>query len=108
MTKYYVNGNEVDVLEFNGELEDAVNDYVAENYDDILDDFYPEVEIGYCHFYASEILYRCDPVAYRCGLSDEQSAQLEDAKFELENYGRVTINDTEFIMDEIDEEAEEE
>lgn len=106
MTKYYVNGNEVDVLEFNQELEDAVNDFVADNYDEILDECYPEVQIGCCSFYASEILYKCDPIAYRCGLSDEQSAKLEDAKWEIEQYGSVSINGTEFIMDEEDEDED--
>ena len=43
---------------------------LKEQYDNLLDDIYPEVKIGYSTFTASEILFCCDPIAYRQGLLD--------------------------------------
>ena len=54
---------------------------------------------------ASMVLKKCDPVAYRCGKSDYESSLLEDAQYELENYGSYEINGDTF---EIEEEEEEE
>lgn len=39
-------------------------------FDEYLDDSSEQVNIGYGTFYASEILKRCDPIAYRLGVSD--------------------------------------
>ena len=43
---------------------------LRESFDQMLDEVYPEVKIGYSTFTASEILYCCDPVAYQIGLSE--------------------------------------
>ena len=107
MKKYYINDYEVDYLDFKNALEDEINVYVEENYDDLLDEIYPEVEIGCCHFYPSEILKNCDPVAYRCGQSDEESYQLGEAENQLEDGDAFEINGIEFrIEDEEDEEED--
>ena len=81
------------------ELEES--DYES-SYDDMLDDCYPEV----FNILPSRILSKCDPIAYRCGLSDyldgldvsddtnyqkleqeleELQAELEELEEELEN-----------------------
>lgn len=39
-------------------------------FDEYLDDSTEQVNIGYGTFYASEILKRCDPIAYRLGVAD--------------------------------------
>lgn len=39
-------------------------------FDEYLDDSTEPINIGYGTFYASEILKRCDDVAYRMGLND--------------------------------------
>lgn len=44
-------------------------DEVQERYDEMLDESGP-VKIGSLEFYPSRILRECDPIAYRCGLSD--------------------------------------
>jgi hypothetical protein len=50
---------------------------IKESYDQLLDEIYPDVKIGYSTFTASEILFNCDPIAYRVGLSDYE-ASLEE------------------------------
>lgn len=53
---------------------------IKESFDAMLDECYPEIKIGYSTFTASEILFNCDPVAYRIGLSEH-----EDYLAEMEN-----------------------
>jgi hypothetical protein len=43
---------------------------IKDQYDQMLDESYPEVKIGYSTFTASEILACCDPVMYREGFLD--------------------------------------
>jgi len=50
---------------------------IKESYNQLLDEIYPDVKIGYSTFTASEILFNCDPIAYRVGLSDYE-ASLEE------------------------------
>ena len=50
---------------------------VQEMYDDMLNDVYGPVKIGYLEFDPSEILRELDPIAYRCGLADYES-ELEE------------------------------
>lgn len=47
-------------------------------YDELLDDCYPVYKIGDLTFYPSQILKECDPIAYRCGLSDFESTLEEN------------------------------
>ena len=51
-----------------------------ESFDQALDDLYPDVKIGYSTFTASEILFNCDPVAYRIGLSEHEDYLAEMEK----------------------------
>ena len=39
-------------------------------YDEMLDECYPIVKIGYLEFYPSNILWKMDNIAYECGLSE--------------------------------------
>jgi hypothetical protein len=47
-------------------------------FDDMLDDAYSAVEIAGLEFHASDILYRCDPIAYRVYANDFDDAFGED------------------------------
>jgi hypothetical protein len=49
-----------------------------DHFDEWLDDVYEPVVLGFGKFYASDILYKCDPIAYRCALSDWESAREEE------------------------------
>jgi hypothetical protein len=42
-------------------------------FDQVLDDCYPVYTIGVMEFSASQILYECDPIAYRIGASEYES-----------------------------------
>ena len=42
-------------------------------FDEFLDDCYPEVEVCGLIFYPSVVLKSCDPIAYRCYKSDYES-----------------------------------
>ena len=47
-------------------------------FDEMLDECYPIVRIGGIHFYPSQILKECDPIAYRVALSDYESTLEEE------------------------------
>ena len=49
-------------------------------FDEMLDESYPVVEIGYLKFYPSQILRECDPVAYHQSLLDFEDAIKENEK----------------------------
>lgn len=106
MKKYLIDGEVYEESDFREELESAISDYVDENYDDLLDEIYDEVKIGYCTFYASEILKNCDPITYRCGIDDFVNSELEDALSDLES-GFVNIGGRQFLIEEDDEEEAE-
>lgn len=58
-----------------------MNNERNEKFDEWLDDIYEPVTIGYGTYYYSDILYNCDPVAYRCGVADwESELESEDAE----------------------------
>jgi hypothetical protein len=46
---------------------------LEEMYDDILNDSYGEIKLGYLTFSPADIIKNCDPIAYRVGLSDFES-----------------------------------
>jgi len=52
--------------------EDLVNIDVDESYDQMLDECYDLSTVGgpFSHMLASRVLRECDPIAYRCGVSD--------------------------------------
>jgi len=46
-----------------------------DDFDQMLDECYDRVKIGDIEFFPSQILYDCDPIAYRVYLSDYLSNQ---------------------------------
>lgn len=107
MKKYFINKKQVSKDVFESKLEAVITDFVDENYDEMLDDCNDPYKIGTLTFYPSEILSKCDPVAYRCGISDEISNQIEEAEYELYNYGICEFDKFTFeITDKYDEDDE--
>lgn len=106
MKKFYLNEEEITEEEFNKQLEGCIAEYIGNNYDDLIDEDNEEYKIGDLTFPASMVLKECDPVAYRCGQSDYESSILEDAQYELENYGSYEINGDTFEIEEEEEEEE--
>lgn len=104
MKKFYLNEEEITEEEFNKQLEGRIAEYVDNAYDDLLDEDSEEYKIGYLTFLTSEVLKKCDPIAYRCGKSDYESSILEEAENELENRGYYEINGDTFDIEEEEEE----
>lgn len=50
-----------------------LKEHTEEEYDEFLDECYGEVVIGCITFSPSTVLRECDPIAYRCGLTDYDS-----------------------------------
>ena len=46
-----------------------------EHFDDMLDECYPNVVIAGITFSPSDVLYRCDPLAYYIGVSEMEDYQ---------------------------------
>lgn len=47
-------------------------------YDEMLDECYPPVKIGYGEYYVSDILKNVDPIVYRIGLSEFEDSLEEE------------------------------
>ena len=47
---------------------------IEEMFDEMLDDCYGEIDICGMKWWASTVLKRVDPIAYRCGVSDFESS----------------------------------
>ena len=96
MKKYLINGVEVDEEQFQREFEESARRSAEDNYDDMLDETNEEVTICGYSYSPSIALYRVDPIAYNCGLSDYEDFLLSDNKYYLEKDGFVTINGDDF------------
>ena len=70
-----------------------------EKYDEMLDDYYGEVNICGMTFYSSVALRELDPIAYRCGFSDFADSMDND---EFEEYTKLQEE-----LEELQEELEE-
>ena len=101
MKKYLINDECVNEEEFRAQLEDAVDHYCEDTYDDMIDDTSEEVHIWTLTYSPSLVLKCCDEVAYRCGLSDYKSYELSDAQYQLNQYGEVDVLDDTFTVEEI-------
>lgn len=51
-------------------------------FDEMLDESYPVVEMGYLKFYPSQILRECDPVAYHQALLDFEDSVMKSEEIE--------------------------
>jgi hypothetical protein len=51
---------------------------LEEQFNEMLDECYPVVKIGYMTFYPSQILKNCDPIAYQIGLSEYEDSLEEE------------------------------
>jgi len=55
------------------------------DFDELLDEAYPPYQIGSVTFYASDILYDCDPIAYRTFVADWKDSLGEEDELEEED-----------------------
>lgn len=54
------------------------DDDLREQYEEMLDEIYPEIKIGTLTFSPSRVLRELDETAYRIGLSEYEDSLLED------------------------------
>lgn len=72
------------VEEIREDIEELKNwEFSEDEYDEFLDDLYPEYDIGGMKFYASNILKKCDPIAYNIGFGEEEDYQREQRADEI-------------------------
>lgn len=107
MIKFLVNGGEVSREEFDSKLEENINKECESTYDDYLDECNQEINIEDSTFSPSLVLERCDPTAYKRGVSDYQSDELEKAEYELDHADFIVVGDDEFSI-VVEENGEEE
>lgn len=76
------------------------SDDAEQMFDEYLDDAYEPINLGFGRFYASQILAKCDPIAYDLGFSEFCDNLVESANIYVKGY-------TDDLMpDEEDEDAE--
>ena len=98
--RYLIDGEEVREEEFYSQLEESIEDYCEEIYDDMIDDCTGEITIFNITFNASYILEKLDPIAYNCGLGDYMDSVLNEAKYDLEKEHSVSFGTTDFEIED--------
>ena len=68
-----------------------------ESYDEMLDECYPEVVLGYSTFSPSDVLRTMDPTCYEMGFTEYVDNAAEDESFLVEGY-------TDDLLEEVEEE----
>ncbi len=58
----------------NNELDNDYKEVSEDEYEEFLNEIYPEVEIGELTFYPGQIIKNLDPIAFRCGLIDYEDS----------------------------------
>ena len=77
-----------------------------ELFEELLDECYPEIKIGNLTFTPSYALKNLDPVAFRCGVSENLDSLTEDGQLYEHNGDYYTLTDIEDMLDGIEEETD--
>ena len=65
---------------------------LEERYDDMINECYPEVEIGVFKSKASAVLEAMDPILYRSGMQEYLNSCIEDHDYDRLNHGFKELN----------------
>ena len=57
----------------------------ADRFDEMLNDCYPEYSMGWVSFTPAQILFNCDPIAYRIALAEFEDGE-EDEQRRIRNF----------------------
>ena len=94
-----------------GKIELDPDDY-EDQFDDMLDESIPEIEIGSLTYSPSHVLKNVDPTAYRCGLNDfvdsldvEDSDEYKELQEEIDQL-KSDIEDLESEIEDLESEIE--
>jgi len=58
------------------------DDDLREQFEEMIDEIYPEIKIGTLTFSPSRVLRELDPTAYRIGLYEYEDSLMEDEEYE--------------------------
>lgn len=67
---YYINGEKVLKYNFEDVLLEVISEHYEDDFDIVLDEEHPEIEIVGIKYNTSHILKTLDPTAYMCALGD--------------------------------------
>lgn len=99
--KYFVNDEEVNEEEFYTKLNDEVEIYIDDKYDEILDERYGKIKIGAAYYEASRIFRELDPTYYNVHISDITNDYYVDEKALLESGETRKINNCTFRIESL-------
>ena len=77
-----------------------------ELFEELLDECYPEVKVGCCTWSAGYLMKEMDPVAFRCGVSEELYSQAEDGCLYEHKGDFYQITDIEELIEDLEQEAQ--
>ena len=103
---------EIAILDKQKEIDSFEYSCSDDEYDEMLDDVYGDVEICGMNYSSSQALKELDPIAYRCGKGDYESnydlnncEEYNDLKDELETL-EDQLSDLQNDLDELNDELE--
>lgn len=83
------------------ELKDLEDGDKYDEYDNWLDELQEPYKVGCCTFYPSEVLKRCDEIAYNCGYDDFVECEREHYEEEIDDL-KTELNELEDELKEFD------
>jgi hypothetical protein len=69
---------EEEIEELEAEKERLENNENIDEYDDVLDDSYGEIDVCGIKYSASHLLKEVDPIAYSCGMNDFNDSRISE------------------------------
>jgi hypothetical protein len=73
-------------------------------FDEMLDECYPEIELGCCSWSPSHVMSELDPIAYRIGVSEQVSSLVEDCQLYESDGDYYQVFDIEEMLIDIETE----
>ena len=71
-------------------------------FEDLLDECYPEVQVGCCTFSPSQVMKELDPICFNIGVTENLDALTEDGQLYAHDGDYYTLEDIEDLLDELD------
>ena len=97
---YYINGEKVVKYHFEDVLLEVISEHFEEEFDNVLDNEHPEIELVGIKFNTSYVLKTLDPIAYRASFNDYIDSIYQDVMYELEKGQEQEIDEMFFEIKE--------
>ena len=97
---YYINGEKVVKYHFEDVLLEVISEHYEEEFDIVLDEEHPEIEIVGIKYNTSYILKTLDPIAYRTAFNDYIDNIYQDVMEDLEKGQEKEIDEMFFEIKE--------